>query len=261
MASPRPARSDGSSDVSGSLKSTSRRLIVRTLQELRLNKVAHKIYYRYVHGFNTSSPGLIPALDRCLAEAASRGTLQQGDYLEFGVFKGYAFWHAQQASGRHDAPNLRFFGFDSFAGIPDVEGIDRTDHNEYYKGQFGCSKQQVIANLDARGVDWNRTFLIEGYFDQSLTEAVKREHALEKASVVLVDCNLYASTVDVLNFVTPLIMENTILMMDDWNCFDADDSRGQRLAFREFLERNPQFRAEDWFSYGAYGRVFLMHLA
>src|SRR3546814_12901435 len=122
-----------------------------------------------------ASPGLSPALGLGLAEAAAGGTLRQGDYLEFGVCKGYAFWHAQHAASRHDAPNLRFFGFDSFAGIPDVEGIDRTDHNEYYKGQFDCSKQQVIANLDAKGVDWNRTFLIEGYFDQSLTEAVKRE--------------------------------------------------------------------------------------
>src|SRR3546814_7044305 len=93
-----------------------------------------------------ASPGLSPALGLGLAEAAAGGTLRQGDYLEFGVCKGYAFWHAQHAASRHDAPNLRFFGFDSFAGIPDVEGIDRTDHNEYYKGQFDCSKQQVIAN-------------------------------------------------------------------------------------------------------------------
>lgn len=45
-------------------------------------------------------------------------------------------------------------------------------------------------------------------------------------------------------------MNKTILIFDDWNCFDKDNERGQRKAFREFLERNKHLSAEDLFTYG-----------
>lgn len=253
-----PSSTAGGTVARGRLTVAARRLIVAALQKTRLNKWAHRLYYRHVHGFASASPGLIPALDRCMAEAAARGTLQGGDYLEFGVFKGYAFCHAQKAARRHDAPNLRFFGFDSFAGLPEVSGIDRTSHNEFYHGQYSCSKQQVTANLTAAGVDWSKTFLIEGYFSDSLIEETRRRHRLEAAAVILIDCDLYSSTVEVLNFVAPMLMSGTILIMDDWNCFGADDSRGQRRAFREFLRSHPDLLADKLFSYGVYGEVFVL---
>jgi O-methyltransferase len=244
-----------------SARGACRRLAVRLLQRMRLNKLAHRLYYRYLHGFTTSSPGLAPALDRCFAEAAALGTLDSGDYLEFGMFKGYAFWHAQQAARRHGAAGMRFFGFDSFAGLPEVEGVDRTDHDEFYKGQYCCPKEAVVANLNARGVDWSRTFLIEGYFRDSLTPDLRRRRRIERAAIVLVDCDLYSSTREVLDFVAPIMFDKTILIMDDWNCFGADDRRGQRRAMREFLRRSPQFDARPLLSYGAYGQAFLMRLA
>ena len=248
----------GGSSSPGGVLVAARRTTVALLQRTHLNKVAHRLYYRYVHGFASASPGLMPALDRCFAEAATRGTLQQGDYLEFGVFKGYAFWYAQQAARRYRAPRLRFFGFDSFNGLPEVENADHTAHNEFYRGQFCCSKQRVIDNLNTAGVDWTRTFLIEGYFEQSLTNDVRRRHGIEKAPIILIDCDLYSSTSQVLQFVAPMIMDQTIVLMDDWNCFNADNERGQRRAFREFLAGNPQLRAEPLFAYGPYGQTFLM---
>jgi len=48
------------------------------------------------------------------------------------------------------------------------------------------------------------------------------------------------------------------LIMDDWNCFDADDDRGQRRAMREFLRSQPRLRLEPLLSYGTNSQVFLV---
>jgi hypothetical protein len=41
-----------------------------------------------------------------------------------GLFNGYSFWFAQTAARDRRLDTVRFFGFDSFAGLPDVQ--DRT---------------------------------------------------------------------------------------------------------------------------------------
>jgi O-methyltransferase len=233
-----------------------RRLAVRALKTARLSKIAHRVYYGYVHGFATSNPHVLPALDRVLAQIEADGT--EGDYLEFGVFKGYAFWHAQNVAHQLGLDQMRFFGFDSFAGLPEPQGVDRTPWQEFYEGQYHRSKERVTTHLDAAGVDWTKTFLIEGYYKDSLTPETRRQHSLRRAAMVLIDCDLYESARDALAFIAPLVDEGTTLMFDDWDAFLADDSKGERRAFREFLHAHREFEAEEWFAYGHYSRVFVL---
>jgi O-methyltransferase len=233
-----------------------RRWAVKAMQSAGVNKVAHHVYYTYVHGFDTASHSLAPAIERCLSLIAAKGASPQGDYLEFGVFKGYSFWHAQQVANDLGLKGMRFFGFDSFAGLPAPRGVDRTYRGDFYEGQYSCSKAAVERNLEERGVDWSRTFLIEGYFSDSLTPELRAQHRLERAALVLIDCDLYESSTEALSFIEPLLDRGTILIFDDWNAFDADDRRGQRRALGEFLSRHPEMSLAPLFSYGHYGQVF-----
>lgn len=238
-----------------------RLLIVKFLQKTKLNKLAHKFYYNYFHGFNTAGPeGLLPTIKAVFQKAQELGILNKGDYYEFGIFKGYAFLHSQKTAMEYQLNHVRFFGFDSFKGLPKIQGRDFTKDEVFYEGQFACSKEKVVENLTSGGVDWQRTFLIDGFFENSLNEETKKKYNLGKAAIALIDCDLYSSTVEVLNFLEDMIMDQTILMFDDWNCFDRDDEKGQRKAFKEFLEKNKCWSAEELFSYGLYGQVFLMKL-
>ncbi|MBA3563316.1 MAG: hypothetical protein H0W33_04805 [Gammaproteobacteria bacterium] len=237
---------------------TARTIIVKLLQKTRLNRVAHRLYYRYLHGFDTASRDVLPALQTCFQKSVESRTAYEGDYCEFGIFKGYAFWYAQDTAAKLGLDGLRFYGFDSFRGLPKVQGRDATANDAFYEGQFSCTKDRVTENLERAGVDWNRTFLIEGFFGESLNETTKNELEMRKIAIALIDCDLYASTIDVLHFISDMIIDGTILLFDDWNCFDRNDERGQRRAFREFRDRHPRLAVEDLFTYGAYGQVFML---
>lgn len=237
---------------------TMRTTVVKTLRTLRLNKVAHKIYYRYVQGFDPMSQDVLDAIDRSLSKMKELRPNDNMDYLEFGIFKGYSFWYAQNKAGELGLGSMRFFGFDSFSGLPEPSDVDKTDDEVFYEGQYQCSKDDVIRNLDSKGVDWDKTYLVEGFFEDSLVDDLKKQHAIKSVGVALIDCDLYDSTRDVMSFLEDLIEENVILLFDDWNSFDGDESKGQPRAVREFLERAPAWRFEEFFSYGDYGQVFIV---
>jgi len=239
---------------------SARPVIVKFLQSARLNKLAHKVYYEYIHGFDTATKALLPAIELCFDKALDFGTTDAGDYYEFGVFKGYAFWFAQNLVTKHNIKHLRCFGFDSFKGMPNIAGCDTTRYEEFYEGQFACAKEKVIANLNSKGIDWKRAFLIEGFFQDSLIEETKARYEMNKVAIALIDCDLYSSTVEVLKFIGDMIVDKTILIFDDWNCFRGDDARGQRRAFKEFLEKQKRLAAEELFSYGLHGQVFVMNV-
>jgi hypothetical protein len=238
-----------------------RRIAVRTLQAFGLNEAASDIYYRYLHRFGTASPGLATGFERIFDAVAELGSLEGADYCEFGLFKGNSFWRAQQEANKHGL-TCRFFGFDSFAGLPEIGGHDRTGHGEFRKGQYCCSQEEVVANLEAAGgIDWQRTFLVPGYFEQSLTQNVTQRFGITKVGVAMIDCDLYSSTVEVLRFLRRLIGDGTVLIMDDWNSFGADDDRGQRRAMREFLQTEPHLRLEHLVSYGPNSESFVVRSA
>ncbi len=136
------------------------------------------------------------------------------------------------------ASPMRFFGFDSFQGLPPLTGVDKT--TEFSEGQFACALGDVRAKLDGK-VDWSRVHLVEGWFEDSLTQELKDRLRPAPVAVTLIDCDLYGSTLSVLAFLEDLLQEGSMLLFDDWDCFGRQDHMGERRAFREFLEARPWF--------------------
>src|SRR5438067_4244656 len=95
-----------------------------------------------------------------------------GDYLEFGCYEGNSFisaYHFAQAQGLRE---MRFYAFDSFAGLPDASGIDADPDEaaQYYAGDFACDAVTFRKHLRGSGVALDKVRLIEGYYGESLTE-------------------------------------------------------------------------------------------
>ena len=122
---------------------------------------------------------------------------------------------------------LRFFGFDSFQGLPESEG------KVFHKGQFAFSQESLKKYLEKVGVN-NDVVLIKGYYSQSLNSKLFIDYQLKKASIIHIDCDLYISTKDVLDFIEPLLQNGTIIIFDDWGSFGNNDQKGQQRALNEF---------------------------
>jgi O-methyltransferase len=155
----------------------------------------------------------------------------EGDYLEFGVYKGTSliqFYNLFKKSGLND---IRLFAFDAFQGLPGSEG------NTFQKGEFFFPKKSFIRRIKKAGVNPERVIIVEGFFNESLTAEVKKQHGLSKAAVIHVDCDLYESTTDVLRFCQELVQEGTVLIFDDYLSFqnETDPTQyGEEKAFKEW---------------------------
>ena len=206
--------------------------------------------------FYTLSPDLLIALNSCLRKAQSLRILDGTDYLEFGLFRGFSFWYAQAAAQEMKASDMRFFGFDSFQGLPELEGID--ERSGFSKGVFKAGHTLVVNFLTQYGVNWDKTFLIEGFYSDSLNDETKKQHSFRKCSICVVDSDLYESAKDVLSFVAPLLNDKSFIIFDDWNCNQSDDTQGERKAFAEFLERNPNIKSEPYGQFGNNCQAFLL---
>jgi hypothetical protein len=170
-----------------------------------------------------------------------------GDYYEFGVYKGFSLWFATQVAEALDRPDMRFFGFDSFDGLPEPIGIDRQPDacgSTFARGNFCAGLELVRGFLTQYGTDMGKVTLIKGFFENVLAPKLVAEHGMRPAAVILIDCDLYESSRTVLTFLPSILQCGTIILFDDWLL--TDENRGQRLAFREWMQRCPGLQLEDF---------------
>lgn len=185
------------------------------------------------------------------------GAQVPGDYCEFGVFQGATFIHAtKQMSSLF--PNMNFVAFDSFEGLPDPKGIDAdsgyTSH--FYEQQFLCSESQFLDNVRRARVDVKRIQTVKGWFNETLHKTLAESHGIKQVSVAWIDCDLYESTVPVLNYLTDRISAGSVIIFDDWRCYRNHPEYGEQLAVREWLEQNPEIELRELFSFGWNGIAF-----
>ncbi len=124
------------------------------------------------------------------------------DYLEFGVFEGESI---RQWAGLNRDPQSRFYGFDSFAGLPET---------------WKHTSKAVPAGFFSTGgkvpeIDDPRVQFVVGTFQESLGPFLE-EWRPRNRLVVLLDADLYSSTLFVLSSLSRYLVPGTILLFDDF---------------------------------------------
>ncbi len=212
----------------------------------------------------------------CINAASSFITWNQieGDYLEFGVWEGESFVAAYRAimeqrrrhlSYGYDTPEYRrwiatpprFFAFDSFAGLPAGAG---ERHVDYHAGAYQCPEDRFKANLLKHDVPLGAVVTVPGFYDQTLNGKTKAQYGLRKAAMVMIDCDLYESTMPVLDFLTDLVGQGTIIIFDDWFRFRGSPEHGEQRACREWLAKNPHLELIEYWREGPQAVSFLVNI-
>lgn len=156
----------------------------------------------------------------------------EGAYAEFGCHGAMTFRFALNTLGNYrrflgNPPVSLFYAFDSFAGLPEPQGIDR---QKIFRKGLACTSEERFKKLCRR--DLYRIKIVKGYYDKVLP--TYKWDSGKKIILAYIDCDYYESTIPVLKFLKDKLTHGSILAFDDWNCYYSDPKRGERKAFAEF---------------------------
>lgn len=186
-----------------------------------------------------------------------------GDYLEFGTYQGKSLTYYYHAANHFGLDDMRFFGFDSFEGLPETETCPRRpggNKTAFHAGNYQCTQEELVKYLSENDVDMGRVALTPGFFNESLTDETKTKLGINSAAIINVDCDIYESTCDVLSFVTDLIRGGTLILFDDFLAYGGNPLAGERKACNEWLEQNPQIHLTEYFKYTYSGVAFIANI-
>jgi len=124
---------------------------------------------------------------------------QAVDYVELGVSRGLSFqWWVKSNSN----PDSRFYGFDTFEGLPEKWG-------QFEKGSMSASVPQVPGD---------RHEFFKGLFQETLpgflSSGKMQKH---KFKIIHLDADLFSSTLYALTSIHPFLNKGDILIFDEFN--------------------------------------------
>jgi hypothetical protein len=154
---------------------------------------------------------------------------ETGLFLEFGVYRGDSINRLAELR-----PNTRWYGFDSFEGLPEAWTLGAPKGSFHIGGVMPAVRENVT--------------LTKGFFTDTLPGFVAA-HRSEKIALVHIDCDLYSATKTVFDQLGDMMQSGCIIIFDElfnypgWqNC--------EYKAFMEFIART------GWpFQYLAYVRT------
>lgn len=228
-------------------------------EKLILN--SEHLFNRDFHNNNnfmyTLSPPTVPAIQYAftLLSKAKPELLMEGGYYEFGIFKGFMLWFAEISFRHLTGRDFRYYGFDSFEGLP-TGSID--EHEWWLPGNYGASYDQVRHNLEAHGADMSRIQLCKGWFSNELFSGFFKEKKPNRMAIVNIDSDMYESCVEVLAFFGKYFEIGTVVLFDELrNAFLEDkEKHGEMRAMTEYLSDRPSLKLRHLFDYGTFGSAF-----
>ena len=127
------------------------------------------------------------------------------------------------------------------------------------KADLRCDLEATREYLTVKGIDWRRVTLIKGWFHEVLTEDLPVHYNLTKASIIMIDSDLYSSAQQALAFCAPLIQDHAVIFFDDWTEVGWEHVvKGERQAFQEFMQGHPELEVRPLESYAPWAASFLL---
>jgi len=158
-----------------------------------------------------------------------------GDIVECGIWRGGNLFLAKKIQDKYYKEIKRkFYGFDTFEGMPEPSTHDGVKVNEIYQNFKNKNEPWTKASLDDVKNFSKKLFLdidefnfIKGKVEDTLKD---KKNLPNKISLLRLDTDLYESTKIELNILYPLLVEKGILIIDDYG-----DFQGCRKAVDEYF--------------------------
>ena len=186
--------------------------------------------------------------------------LTGGSYLEFGVFTGSSFNFAMKVNKKIEKifgkSNCEFIGFDSFVGFGQIK---KEDENPRFQDHiFSVDEKKVLKNIEkcAKG---QKMRIVKGFYQDTLKDKTTLDLKIDKARVVMIDCDLKESARLALEFIKPSIQEGTIILFDDYVYFKGDKNKGEYGAFNDFRKKYPEILFRRILDYGFGSKAFIAY--
>lgn len=196
----------------------------------------------------------------------------EGHVAEFGTYSGRTAMvlakamadygnHYVASDREHGIGERKLFLFDSFEGLPAAtDPIDKAAPH-LTSGVWGAGvakdiSPSVLLEMCATYLDRSRVDIREGWYSDTMP---KLEPGLRFA-FVHVDCDLYESTMDVLDrlFANDAFSDGAAIYFDDWYCNRGKPDFGEQRAWADCVAKyRPRFT--DWGPYATVGRRFIIH--
>ena len=181
-----------------------------------------------------------------------------GDYLEFGCNGGVTFSMAHREAKRH-GHTARFWAFDSFQGLPPAR-TERDEHPMWIESTLAMDLPSFHRQCAVNGIARDDYEVVPGFYEDSLP-LIDKGSGPDSPALVYIDCDLYSSTRDVLEFLQPRLRHGMIIGFDDYHCWSKGQMSGERRAMLEVFDGRDQWSLVPFMRYGWAGESFLVESA
>jgi hypothetical protein len=160
----------------------------------------------------------------------------EGDIVESGIWRGGNLFLSKKVQDKYYSQIKRkFYGYDTFEGMPKPSHHDELRMSNLYenfkkenKDWAKASIEDVVDSAKFFFKDINDFNFIKGKVEQTLIE---KKNLPSKISLLRLDTDWYESTKIELNVLYPLLVDNGVLIIDDYG-----DMIGCREAVDEFFK-------------------------
>ena len=161
------------------------------------------------------------------------------DIYEFGVYTGGSFIRFQKLLMNLQIKCHSIYGFDSFIGFPEKEGIFEKETFNTLSVLNLSTIDEIIEILKQKILFSNiPTYFIPGFFKDSLNDHLLKQYNFKPAIMVDIDVDTYSATIECMEFLfqNNLIEKGTLIAYDDWGAF-KEFTGGESKAHIELMNK------------------------